>query len=210
MAAMGPLPRNWVPQQPHPASHWVPSAVVGASTTASWGKGEEPQPETLGTPRAQRLTWDPLKSRVRLVGLDTSPMEMCPTSEPASRRMGFPHRSPATPGGQRAPGAGGACTQPQETGCPQARPCAGRALQALPAARAALREGPVGAAHPPGLYLQQPPAALRPGRKTRVSVWRAELSYSMIPLPPHPCRLARWFAGRLKLILAPHARACPR
>ena len=152
VAAMGPLPRNWVPQQPHPASHWVPSAVVGASTTASWGKGEEPQPETLGTPRARRLTWDPLKSRVRLVGLDTSPMEMCPTSEPASRRMGFPHRSPATPGGQRAPGAGGACTQPQETGCPQARPCAGRALQALPAARAALREGPVGAAHPPGLY----------------------------------------------------------
>lgn len=103
-----------------------------------WHWWEGPQPEILGTPRAQHPAKEPPKVRSQMGFL--GPMVMCPTSEPASWRMDFHNGNPTFPRWAAytcsSKGFGSVTEDPavSETGTVPERP-----LQALPTTRV-LRE----------------------------------------------------------------------
>lgn len=93
-------PLHQVPQQPHPCP--ALGLLRCVYLTPLWHRREEPQLETVGTPRAwhpQKNTTPPPKVGSHVGSID--PVEMCPTSESASWWMGFHNRNPATLGRRR-------------------------------------------------------------------------------------------------------------
>lgn len=183
MAATGPRPAGWLPLQRRPASRLPPVPLaVGASTSAPVG----------GAPTGNRGHSESSASH------KGAPQKSGPAGAPQPQGDVSTLRTCFSEGGfpsQKSRNAGRSAHTRRRRGLHTASQACARGSPLCPQP-GWLSATAGGSRAPSGRICRRPPAAPHPPCKTAVLVWRAELSYSTVPLPPHPRRSARWLVRR--------------